>query len=301
MSLENDFLARGTFLRVDIAGTPENNFRENPLGGVRRIDIANYGGSVGFEINSHLSAGVGDLRVRLRDRVELRAVRFRGRLFGPVDPTRIGSTAIEEGDDIAAAINAGVLVTVNDRFRIGAVYRQGPTFDFTRTDTIPDQNRVVVRDGEFHVPDVFGVGARLRLGEPVVISVDYARVSYSNLKADFVDFQAISSGTEDQLIVKDGNEVHVGVEYTFVSAPHTPSLRAGFWFDPAHSVTYAPTGTRPAEDLLFSAALPGGEDLWHYSFGAGVPISPQLELNAGADISKRGAYVSVSAVVRFGL
>jgi hypothetical protein len=119
------------------------------------------------------------------------------------------------------------------------------------------------------------------------------------LKRDFIDFQAISSGREDQLQIDDTNEFHVGVEWVVTRWPLTPGLRAGLWLDPAHSVRYVSDGTSDASDLRYQFILPGADDLWHYTFGVGLPVSRRFEISAGADLTKRSAYASASIVVRF--
>jgi hypothetical protein len=124
-------------------------------------------------------------------------------------------------------------------------------------------------------------------------------VQYSQLKEDFVDIQAVSTGRADQLRLDDANEVHGGVEYLFLNLPVPLALRGGAWFDPDHAVRYEPTAANDSTDILMSATLPGGEDLVHYSFGAGIAFANRFEINAAADISSRTNYVTTSMVVRF--
>jgi hypothetical protein len=51
--------------------------------------------------------------------------------------------------------------------------------------------------------------------------------------------------------------------------------------------------------VLLGAALPGGSNLVHYAFGAGVLLINSVELNGAADLSSRTTSVTASVVVRF--
>ena len=132
------------------------------------------------------------------------------------------------------------------------------------------------------------------------MSFDYDRVQYSRLKEDFITFQAISTGTQEQLQISDGNEVHFGAEYVFAQVPHTPAVRGGIWYDPGHAVRYISDNSNSPTDVRMKATLPGGEDLVHYCLGFGIPLSSAFEFNIGADVSKERRYVSASFVARLG-
>jgi hypothetical protein len=155
------------------------------------------------------------------------------------------------------------------------------------------------RTGHFKVPDVWGAGIEWRLSESLRVVGDYDRVQYSQLKEDFINIQSISSGRESQLRIDNGNEIHAGLEYLFLGAPKPLAVRGGGWFDPDHAVRYVPTSQGDQLDVLLSATLPGGKNLLHGTFGAGVVLSRWLELNAAADLSSRTRYATASAVVRF--
>jgi hypothetical protein len=99
--------------------------------------------------------------------------------------------------------------------------------------------------------------------------------------------------------VNDGSELHIGGEYRFTRLARPPSIRAGVWFDPDHSVQYASDESGDADDQRLQAVFPGGEDLWHYCVGFGLPISRTFEFNLGADMTRLRKYVSMSIVARF--
>ena len=86
----------------------------------------------------------------------------------------------------------------------------------------------------------------------------------------------------------------------FTGISHTPAIRGGVWYDPSHSVHYQSDGSNSQADVLLKAYFPTDDDLVHYCFGFGVPVSPNFEFNVGADLTKKRNYVSASLVARFG-
>ena len=146
---------------------------------------------------------------------------------------------------------------------------------------------------------MFGLGARVQPMGNFSFSVDYDRVLYSRLKDDYISFQ-VADSVKSRIDIADGNEVHIGAEYVFTSVAHTPSIRGGLWYDPDHSVHYTSDGTNSVQDLQLKAIFPGGDNVAHYCFGVGVPVSPAFEFNVGADLAKNRHYVSGSVVARFG-
>ena len=212
-------------------------------------------------------------------------------------PSVTTATATQRGRDTGWAVNGGVLWQVRPTFRLGTAYRRGPAFSFEQEDRRP-LREPLVRTGRFKVPDVVALGA-LWLPLPTVsISADYAFVAYSQLLRTFVELQAVSSGRERQLSIRDGHEWHLGAEWVVSREAPQPTLRAGVWRDPDHAVRYIADGSDPQLDLLLTTILPGGTDLMHYTLGAGLSFSTRFEINAAADLTSRSRYVSVSCIVR---
>jgi hypothetical protein len=77
-----------------------------------------------------------------------------------------------------------------------------------------------------------------------------------------------------------------------------PTVRVGTWRDPDHAVRYVLPPNPNLIDERFAAYLPARGASMHYTFGAGVSLSRQLEANFGADLSDRTRQISFSAVVR---
>ena len=182
---------------------------------------------------------------------------------------------------------------------IGATYRRGASFSFRQEDRVPDEQRETIRDGRFKIPDVFGAGVEWRARESLRLLFDYDFVRYGELKRDFIDFQAISSGRAPQIFVDNAHEWHLGAEYQYLRPNWLPlAFRAGLWRDPAHAPRYESTAARDAVDLLLLATLPGAQDLTHLTFGAGVLVRG-IEVNGAVDRSSRTFQTALSANLRF--
>ena len=133
------------------------------------------------------------------------------------------------------------------------------------------------------------VGIALRPAGSTVIVVDYSRVLYSQMQTGFLNvFPTVTEEKVADYSVPDVNQVRFGAEHQFTALSAAPAVRVGAWFDPDHALRNV------RSDSLFRA----GEDVWHYTVGGGIVAKP-VEVNVGADLSKRGNIVSVSAVVRF--
>jgi long-subunit fatty acid transport protein len=207
-----------------------------------------------------------------------------------------GEVAIEDVDDVTFAV--GFKWAPNDKVSVGGVYKKGPKFDtplfFAGAATNFDFLKVA--ETSFHIPDVAGIGVSIRPIPVLTINVDAVRVTYSNLTDDFVASVADVRELDEPFGADDVTELHIGAEYFFkTKIPF--ALRAGFWRDPAHSVTWRGPTNRPdfiAEALLF----PKGEAQNHMSIGAGLAW-PRFQIDAAYDTSDTYKVASISMVTRF--
>jgi len=297
--IENAFASTGVFERFTFGGVTNDNGRELPVSGTRSVDIVTGGVTFGRALTDRIAVGGGFSLAHLS--LDASFVRSGiASLFGPVLPNVQIATATQSGHDVAPSFNVGVLVKASDTVRLGASFRRGPRFTFTQEDRVFDAGTDVVRTGAFKVPDVFGAGVAWQAAERWRVLVDYDFVHYSQLKQDFIDFQAISSNRQDQVILDNGHEIHAGVEYLWLRPDRAPlAFRAGWWRDPAHAPRYVSTPQHDELDVLLLATLPGAANISHYTFGAGVAPTDWFELNGAADLSSQTTYVTVSAVFRF--
>lgn len=182
------------------------------------------------------------------------------------------------------------------KIQIGASYRRGAEFDFGGSIRSGAPELQPVSDsytGTFKVPDILGVGVAVRPIDGLTIAIDANRVKYSALK-EFVRAQIVFDPTEQDLYaVSDATEFHVGGEYVITRWRLLPAVRAGFWNEGDHSVTYSGGG-------LFSGASDAlAHDVRHYSMGGGIVFGRKVELNGAFEWSERANVVSLSMILRF--
>jgi hypothetical protein len=140
----------------------------------------------------------------------------------------------------------------------------------------------------------------------LLVSAEVTHIEYSRLVNDFIVEQARSSGQQDSFRIDNATEVHVSAQYAWGRLSGAPvRLRAGAWYDPAHSVRFR--AARPPTtvderlfDERFAAALSQGTGQAHLTGGAGVTLGSRVEVNAGLDIARLSRQISTSVIVHVG-
>jgi long-subunit fatty acid transport protein len=306
--VENSFFSQGVFRRGSFGGVTDDATRELPIGGHRRVRVTNYGASAGLRLTDRIAVGGGVAVSHLDLDASFERFTLTSDTFSPPDMSLTTATATQESGDVSVGVNVGGLYRLTDRLSIGLTYRRGPSFEFGQEDALPLSGIEVSRSGRFKVPDVIGAGvswlALDRAAGRLAFLFDVDRVAYSQLKRDFISFQAIASGRAAQLRLDDGSEFHLGGEYQLMQVRgrelgHPWAFRAGVWLDPDHVVRYEATAANDELDALLGATLPGGKDVVHYTFGAGFVASRRVTVNVGADLSSRTKYVTASLVMLF--
>jgi long-subunit fatty acid transport protein len=194
---------------------------------------------------------------------------------------------------------AGVKWTVSDRISIGAVYKKGPKFATPTFAATADTNfgYVKIAETEFQLPDTLGLGFSVRPIPVLTINVDAVRVSYSQLVGS--NFYSVNEKVRElgsPYHVNDATELHVGGEY-FFSTKIPFAVRAGYWRDPEHSLTY--TGPLDTPDRIAAAILyPGGKSQNHKSVGVGLAW-PRFQVDAAYDTAENYKVGSISFVARY--
>jgi long-subunit fatty acid transport protein len=207
-----------------------------------------------------------------------------------------GDLAVADEHDLTFA--GGVKWAPNDKFSIGAVYKQGPTF--VSPTFISNANTgfefVKLAETKFHIPDVMGLGVSVRPIPVLTVNVDAVHVKYTNLIDDFVSTIADVRNVAKPYKINDVTEIHLGAEYFF--ATKIPlAIRGGVWRDPAHSVQW--NGPLTTGDAVGAAILyPKGESQMHRSIGAGLAWT-RFQIDVAYDTSKHYKVGSISAVTRF--
>ena len=293
----NTVVNQGAFERLTFIGETTDRARDDALEGTRRISVSSIGTSVGVQVTPSFAVGAGVIFQRLKLDSSFARYGYTS-LFAPFDRNVSDAQQVQSGNDYGVGWQFGGSKNIGAKVRIGAVVRLGAALDFDQVDTGGDER--TERSGKFRVPDVISLGALWRPRDDFAIMGEVSRVGYNRLKKDYVSFQTLASGSDEQVKLDDVYEVHGGVEWTLVrpDAKVSPVLRFGTWYDPGHSVRYEKISDAPRE-LRLAAALPGTTGRFHYSGGIGWPQSNRFEINGAADVSSRSVTLSVSIIVRF--
>lgn len=289
------------------------DFRISPLRSHLELEIAGLGLAGAWQVSDALSLGLGVVAYNfsLASLTERFAVEdgtgdprldaLPGHLYGPADfsSSNVFNTQVQEGDDDDLGIHAGLLWRLNERWSFGAVYRDAPEFDFTGTFTSGPAGRnpgqidtSVGGQGAFHMPDVWGLGAAVRISDTILLTFDWDHVDYSDMSDQLLNLIRVGRSDPENYVVKSGEEIHLGFEYVVLRRRHSMALRLGAWRDPDHKIHYL--GRRPIARARFQ---PGADEM-HFSGGIGLVVG-RMQFDLGADLSDRVDTLSFSTVVGF--
>lgn len=275
------------------------------------IQVNNWGAAFAVRPLHNLSLGISNI-------VSTLEFRFSEQLFqrSPQHnrPTRIFGVN-SNSNDTRYSVNLGLKYLPFEQLSLGAVYRSGPRFKIINTveDVDETTGRPILSQANqrlvFKVPDVYSFGAAWQMLDNLVLSADLVRVEYSdlisglerNLKEDdvavyidefpFVRFED-GDGVQD-LMLDDGTEFHLGIEYTLFLRHMQIPLRAGFFTDPAH-VVYT-----TIDDEALKRLFPRGRDDFHWTFGLGTVLGNKIQVDAAVNFSRNITEALISAVFRF--
>ena len=275
------------------------------------IQVNNWGLAVAYRPTRYLSLGVSNIVSTLEFRFFEHLYQRTGQTGRPLRFFSVTSNS----SDTRYSINLGLKLQPAEFFSLGAVYRSGPKFEITNTieDVDYSSGKADIyqanQDLVFKVPDVYSVGVAVRPLKNLMVSFDVVRVEYSDLVdgldrnlneddqpvysnrlpgVEFVD----GDGIED-LVLNDGNEIHLGLEYHLFISDFLVPLRAGFYTDPSH-VVYT-----TVENEALQRLFPRGEDEIHGTFGLGFVVQNKIQLDLAVNFSKRVSEILLSSVFRF--
>lgn len=214
------------------------------------------------------------------------------------DPTQNTSLQTQQGEDRDWTLTAGFLWRFHHgRLALGGVYRQGPRFALEAVSEPNLQAGVSFPvnpvQASFNVPDVFGLGVAVQPSNALRVSLDYYRVTYSDLARGIVDIFNLEEllPTHDPELdafqIDDAGEVHLGVEYSL----RWLILRAGAWRDPDHTLRFE--GENPGLRAIYRAR----SDETHFGFGVGIPRG-RFQVDFAVDLSDRVRTGSLTSVFR---
>jgi long-subunit fatty acid transport protein len=312
-NFEANFASEGPVIQTFGPGVPApGNGRVNPTKNDIDLKIVDYGFAGSWRIGKTWMVGGSINYYRFDFQTLTRRYDFDANQDGIVTPlerltvTDLSDAALfglaaQHGSDGAFSYNVGALWLPNDRWSVGLVFRNGPSFDYAfDTHRIGVSTPLSTGTTDFTVPDVFSLGIGYRPSDAWRISFDASRVFYSDHSEGVIsqnDAQPI-----DYLTINDATELRAGAEYTAINAKRPYSIRFGAWHEPDHQMyfngTVVPfTGTPLTPEQLQSntraALFVRGKNAMHYSFGYGM-VFKKLQLDAAIDLSTRADVLSIS-------
>lgn len=289
--LEQDFSSRGLFQDQGL------ETRGTAFSARRTIAIATYGGAVAVQLPrvrlgadllvQHLNLGLDFTRYAHQS------------FYGAPDPRQQLFQYTQSGDGVGLGAVVSAMVPLS-RVNVGLAFKRGARFDVNAFSGGLAGSQQQTRS-TFKVPDTLAIGASSYVTQRLLLSGEYTYVRHGQLLDDYVLAMVREGETRpraNRFSIANAHEVHAGAEY-LLPMKGRPALRAGFWFDPDHSVRYTPTAANDLIDERLSASLSSGRDLWHYSLGTMLAVSSRLDVSAAVDRSSRSTVVSSSLIWRF--
>jgi long-subunit fatty acid transport protein len=193
--------------------------------------------------------------------------------------------------------NFGMLANPNGRVSGGFFYKQGADFELATSGEYKEclfcGGDLVVYEDELDpsivsIPSAYGGGVAFRPTDNWLIALDVLRITYSDNTADCRpedDYAGCplafwsEGGIEP---IKDGTEIHFGVEYTFLSGDTPIALRAGAFTDPDHD-----------------GIVDVDSSQLHVTFGGGVVVADRFQFDGAVNIAEYVQEVLLSFVFRF--
>ena len=320
-NFKSSFRSQGAYL----AEIGDQIFRLFPVSADMDLEIVNFGVAGAFQVTPDLSLGLGlsfydfDLDSTTR-RFSLRTdsdLEEPGGFFGPPDfsEDNIESLQQQRGSDNDVAVNLGLVWRASPTITVGAVYRQGPSFEFDALDrggspAGPDAMRPIRASNvvPFRVPNVFGAGLAFRPTDPITVTLDINRIEYSRLtsRMQSIFFEADDDSPAaleradalSKLKVDDGTEIRLGFEYVFLNLRNPLALRLGVWHDPDHRIRFE-GDPETFSELVLDPLFFEGDDEVHVSVGLGYVIGDRFQIDAAFDFSELIDSFSLSGVLRF--
>lgn len=291
-----------------------------PIAGNQSVKVIDYGFSVALKINDGVSLGAG-LNYYKFD-IDSVVGRFSDTQFFS-NPGEVLNLQQQKGSDNDVGLNLGARFSLTEQFSVGLAYRMGPRFDyqaqsaivaqpvandqgsFTATPVTPPQQVANLSKVGFKIPDVYAVGLSWHPNDSWRVNFDFDEVMYSQVTHNMQSLFGYGPDTLGRLVIPNGEEFHLGAEYTFAQMSHPISVRAGVWHDPRHSIEYRGQPiTDP--DLITNPAVAAVAVIFgvskgsqtHGAIGAGMAFK-QFQIDFGADFSDLTDTYSLSAVWRF--
>ena len=220
-NFESEITSQGPFIRSTLE-SGETRSRLAAVSGSLDLEILSLGAAVAYAVSENLWAGLAlsfydfDYHAITRRFVTTEARSpVSQAVFDRVELSDVNESdrSLQRGADDDIALIAGLLWTgARDRWSVGLVYRQAPTFDFSyefewrqrsRANAAGDTDgdgfldaepnldyvdpgieRALSGHADFETPDIISLGVAFRPLQTFTVSFEWARVAYSNLEPE---------------------------------------------------------------------------------------------------------------------
>lgn len=256
------------------------------------LEVQNIGGSVALQLGSALSVGVSAGTSLLNMEVDSR--RYEVPQFEP--GYVLNRTSMDESDS-GFFVNAGLLLRLGDRVKVGGVYKKRPEYSdlpFSFADERGEEFERPDSSITLNVPDAYGGGISVRATDWLTFTADAVAIQYSDLSEDVA---IVFDGDEDDprlstdFVADDGLDIHGGIEVV-VPAQTPLALRAGIAQISASNIYY--TGSDAFERFVFGDQ-PVDDEL-QFSFGLGTVLFRRLQFDGAAVVGDTRTEVVASFV-----
>ncbi len=258
-------------------------------------DIVGYGLTGAWRATDTLSVGVGLVYfdVGLTGTEERFSFDSLDRFFerNSYLPERNFENLFFDLDDTDWGLTAGFLWSPTPHWRLGGAYREGPEADDLRIEIQSGQADSILPVGTtlgrltspLSFPDTYGLGVAYRAsGDRLTLSFEWDRVEYSRI-LESVTF-------DNETVIDDADELHVGAEFVFLARQPVIALRGGVWLDPDHRIRL-----EADEPVLDRALFRRGDDEMHWTVGVGF-VFRRFQLDIGVEVSDLVDTVSLSTI-----
>lgn len=264
------------------------------------FQVTNNGVVGAYEVAEGLSVGLGIVYFQaVMDSSSQEFASEEGAIFepNPRGPDLLDTTYSLQGSDSGIVLHTGVSWRPSPQWSLAAYFREGPELTIEVTEVVGPRNDVategtveVQAESPLQLPDLYGLGVAYRTaGGALTVGFEWDRVRYSSIVKG-LDEEVFDP---EQILLSDGNELHLGVEYAIATTRPVFALRLGAWRDPAHRLD-----SGPAADVFERAIFAGGDDQVHLAGGVGV-VFDKMQLDFGVDLAKTSDLVSLTLVYRF--
>ncbi len=270
------------------------------------LEVVNFGLSGAFRVSDALSVGLSavyyETALETVNQPFLPDADESLGIFAPTSylPERLVASVAYSIHDISWGLNGGFLWTVSPRWRLGGFYRQSPRFELRAVATagpggflfgLPPAGAIVdASTSPVALPGVYGLGWAFRTDDgSLTVAFEWDRIEYSTI-LDSLDQREFES---DNIVLDDGDELHLGAEYVFSRSKLIAAARLGVWLDPNHR----PSFTTESSALERTLRPPAADEV-HYALGFGLAFE-SFQIDLGVDLSDLVDTVSVSAIYGF--